>query len=78
MEFLLVIFGFYVILFFLKENSGDFFNKDNKREIRNVFMVFRLGKLNKYVLKKGYIKILFLDDNEMIDFIGYSEMIVRE
>lgn len=78
LEFLLVIFGPYAISFFLKENSGDFLNKDNKREIRNAFMAFKSGKSNKHVSKKGYTKIPSSDDIEMTDFTGYSETTARE
>lgn len=43
-EFLLIIIGFYVILFFLKVNKEDFFNEENKMEIKNEYIYFMFDK----------------------------------
>lgn len=51
-EFLLIIIGFYVILFFLKVNKEDFFIEENKMEIKNEYIYFMFDKKVDNEIKK--------------------------
>lgn len=73
LEFLLIIIGLYVILFFLKGNNNDFLIDENKEDIRELYnkYYYKLDKLNVngYVFFVEDIKLNKLFEIECVNMV---------